>query len=188
MINTFKVKIKELKKEIVIKNNILDDSKRILNYLNNNIIWDNSMISRKTASFGIPYNYSDIEYERNEIPNLFNELINFIESSNGFVPNNCLINFYFDNNSKMGFHSDQVDFLYKNTDIIIFSFGSTRSLRFKNKNDSSIIYDISLVDNSYFSMSQEVQNEWLHAILPDKSEEISERFSITFRKIKENLL
>lgn len=187
MLNTFKLKIKDLKKEIVIKNNIIDDSNRMLYFLKNNITWDNSMISRKTASFGIPYNYSDIQYKQNKIPELFNDLINIVERSNGFVPNNCLINFYYDNKSKMGFHSDQIDILYKNSDIVIFSFGSSRFMRFKNKNDKSIIYDILLADNSYFSMSQEVQKEWLHSILPDKSNEVNERFSITFRKIKEPL-
>lgn len=177
------MKIKELKNAIVLKNNVLKDSKMLLYHLKNDIIWDHSMISRKTASFGIPYNYSNIHYEKNRIPEFFDDLINFIKSSNGFVPNNCLINFYYDNNSKMGFHSDQIDILYKNTSIIIFSFGSSRILRFKNKNDVDVIYDVLLENNSYLSMSQEIQNEWLHSILPDKSNKNSERFSITFRKI-----
>lgn len=177
------MKIKELKSEIVLKNNILKDSKIMLYHLKNDIIWDNSMISRRTASFGIPYNYSNIHYKQNKIPNFLDALIDVIKSSNGFVPNNCLINFYYDGNSKMGFHSDQIDILYKNTDIIIFSFGSSRILRFKNKNDTDIIYDILLENNSYLSMSQEIQNEWLHSILPDKSDNKNERFSITFRKI-----
>lgn len=177
------MKIKELKDEIVVKRNILKDSKSILYHLKNDIIWDNSMISRKTASFGIPYNYSNVYYAKNKIPDFFEELINVVKSLNGFVPNNCLINFYYDNNSKMGFHSDQIDILYKNTGIVIFSFGSSRTLRFKNKNDFNIIYDVILENNSYLYMSQEMQKEWLHSILPVSIDEHSERFSITFRKI-----
>lgn len=177
------MKIKELKNEIVLKNKILKDSEVILSHLKNDIIWDSSMISRKTASFGIPYNYSNIQYKKSNIPQFLNELIVFVKSSNGFTPNNCLINFYHDNKSKMGFHSDQIDILYKNTGIIIFSFGSSRILRFKNKIDSNIIYDLLLEHNSYFYMSQQVQKDWLHSILPDISNEKSERFSLTFRKI-----
>lgn len=177
------MKIKELKDKIVVKNNILKDSKTMLYHLKNDIDWDNSMISRKTASFGIPYNYSNINYAKNKIPEFFDDLISIVKSSNGFLPNNCLINFYYDANSKMGFHSDQIDILYKNTGIVIFSFGSSRILRFKNKSDSNIIYDIFLENNSYFYMSQEIQKEWLHSILKDKSDEDNERFSITFRKI-----
>jgi alkylated DNA repair dioxygenase AlkB len=177
------MKIKELKNEIVLKNNILKDSKIMLHHLKNDIIWDNSMMSRKTASFGTPYNYSNIHYKKSKIPEFLDDLINIVKSSNGFVPNNCLINFYYDNKSKMGFHSDQIDILYKNTGIIIFSFGSSRILRFKNKNDASVIHDIVLENNSYFYMSQEIQKEWLHSVLQDKTNEKNERFSITFRKI-----
>ena len=177
------MKIKELKNEIVVKNNILKDSTTMLYHLKNDILWDNSMISRKTASFGIPYNYSNVYYTKNEIPCFFEDLINVVKSSNGFVPNNCLINFYYDSTSKMGFHSDQIDILYKNTGIGIFSFGSSRTMRFKNKNDFNIIYDILLENNSYLYMSQEMQKEWLHSILPVDIDKKSERFSITFRKI-----
>ncbi|MDQ6470133.1 alpha-ketoglutarate-dependent dioxygenase AlkB [Flavobacterium sp. LHD-80] len=177
------MKIKELRDEIIVKNNILQDSTTMLYHLKNNIDWDNSMISRKTASFGIPYNYSNVYYARNEIPDFLEVLINVVKSSNGFMPNNCLINFYYDSNSKMGFHSDQIDILYKNTGIAIFSFGSSRTMRFKNKSDFNIIYDILLENNSYLYMSQEIQKEWLHSILPVDIGEKNERFSITFRKI-----
>ncbi len=180
------MKVKELKKEIVLINNILIDFEILLCHLRNNIIWDNSIISRKTASFGIPYNYSNIHYKQNKIPDFLYELIKIVNSKNGFIPNNCLINFYYENNSKMGFHSDQTDILDKNTGIAIFSFGSSRILRFKNKKDSKIIYDVLLENNSYFFMSQNIQTEWLHSILPDKNNEENERFSLTFRKILEN--
>ncbi|CAA9203421.1 alpha-ketoglutarate-dependent dioxygenase AlkB [Flavobacterium collinsii] len=177
------MKISELKNLIVLKNNILKDSEVILHHLKHDIIWDCSIMSRKTASFGIPYNYSNIQYKESKIPNFFDELIGFVKLFNGFVPNNCLINFYHDNKSKMGFHSDQIDILYKDTGIAIFSFGSSRILRFKNKIDFNIIYDLLLENNSYFYMSQEVQDEWLHSVLPDITNEKNERYSLTFRKI-----
>jgi alkylated DNA repair dioxygenase AlkB len=84
----------------------------------------------------------------------------------------------------MGYHSDQIDILEKGTDIIIFSFGSPRILRFKNKTSKSLIYDIKLDNNSFFCMTQNVQLDWLHAVLPDNIDNKNERYSITFRKIK----
>lgn len=172
----------ELKKELVLKHNILIDSEIIIRYLRHKIIWDNSIVSRKTASFGIPYNYSGINYQQRDMPNTFNDLVKIVESVSGFKPNNCLVNFYYNGVSKMGFHSDQTDILENGTCIVIFSFGSTRILRFKNKINRDIIYDIPLECNSFFSMSQNVQSEWLHSVLPDNFNN-NERYSITFRKI-----
>lgn len=84
----------------------------------------------------------------------------------------------------MGFHSDQTDILFNNTGIVIFSFGFPRVLRFKNKNDSKLIFDVLLENNSYFYMSQKVQNHWLHSVLPENNNDSkNERFSLTFRKI-----
>lgn len=56
----------------------------------------------------------------------------------------------------MGFHSDQIDILYKKTGIVIFSFGSSRILRFKNKNDFTVIYDIPLENILISTCSQEM--------------------------------
>ncbi|WP_175622833.1 alpha-ketoglutarate-dependent dioxygenase AlkB [Chryseobacterium schmidteae] len=172
-----------LKNELIIKNNILKDAESIIYYLNHNIIWDNSMISRKTASFGVPYNYSGINYQHIEIPSSFNELIKIVELLSGFKPNNCLINFYYKNESKMGFHSDQIDILDRDSSIVIFSFGSSRILRFKNKTNRDLTCDILLENNSFLSMSQNIQLEWLHSILPDDLKSVNIRYSVTFRKI-----
>ena len=177
------MEINDLKKSIVFKKDILSDYGQILSNLKSNVLWDNSINSRKTASFGLPYNYSNIHYLESEFPDFLNQLVEIVNTNNGFIPNNCLINFYFENTSKMGFHSDQIDILYKNTGIVIFSFGSTRILRFKNKNNKEIIYDISLENNSYLYMSQELQKHWLHAVLPNQNDKFGERYSITFRKI-----
>jgi alkylated DNA repair dioxygenase AlkB len=169
---------------ILIMEEVLNNDKYILSYLKSNIIWDNSINSRKTASFGVPYNYSNISYDFNEIPSFFDELVNVIKINNNFTPNNCLINFYYDKNSKMGYHSDQIDILYSDTGIAIFSFGAERIMRFKNKSDKNLFFDIKLKNNSYLYMSQKSQIDWLHSILPSKETYNIERFSVTFRKIK----
>lgn len=177
------MEIKNLKDEIILKNDILVNPENIIDYLKNSITWNNSIISRKTASFGEPYNYSNINYGFRPIPVQFNNLINVVELLVGFTPNNCLINYYYNNKSKMGYHSDQTNILDKESNIVIFSFGSPRILRFKNKKNMDIKFEILLENNSFFSMSQNVQLNWLHSILPSDLNNDFERFSITFRKI-----
>jgi len=148
------------------------------------IDWDEQIKSRKTASFGIPYNYSGIFYEHSSMPFLFQALIDFVKKKIHFTPNSCLLNFYLNSQAKMGFHSDNIEVLDSDSGIAIFSFGEMRTLTFELKNDRSIKYDVCLKNESFFYMTQEVQRDWVHAVLPYKSDTSSERISITFRKLK----
>ena len=171
----------DLFKEIILINdlNLRND---LFDYIKQNTQWDESFKSRKTASYGVPYNYSGISYENKIFPNYLRELNHLVEKHCGYEPNNCLINYYIDGLSKMGFHSDQFDILADKTGIAIFSLGNKRVMRFKNKNDKNQIVDISLEPNSLFYMSQEVQKFWLHSILESDNEN-DERISITLRKL-----
>src|SRR3954471_22200897 len=100
--------------------------------LRDNVIWDTRMVARRTASFGVAYNYSEIHYPDTPfIPELIN-ILNRIDDELGFEPNNCLINYYLDGSSKMGFHTDQIEVLEEDTGIAILSVGETRTLRFRN--------------------------------------------------------
>ena len=99
--------------------------------------WDERMAARKTASFGVAYNYSQISYPYQAFPNYLQPVLNSIEEVLGFTPNNCLINYYLDGKSKMGFHSDQTDILAPDTGVVIVSLGETRTLRFRNIADKN---------------------------------------------------
>jgi alkylated DNA repair dioxygenase AlkB len=105
-----------------------------------------------------------------------------IETLLGFKPNNCLINYYLDGKSKMGFHSDQTDILEQDTGIVILSIGETRILRFKSIEHPDKLVDFSLSAGSLIYMTQEVQKEWLHAIPLSNTD--NGRMSLTFRRIK----
>lgn len=149
----------------------------------NNTIWDDSLLARKTVSYGIPYNYNNMIYSKQMFPKYISDLASIVEKYIGFYPNNCLLNFYYESKSKMGFHSDQIDILDKNTGIAIFSLGSNRIMKFKHKTDLTLFFEIELKSQSLLYMTQNFQKNWLHAILPT-TEINSERISITFRKIK----
>ena len=174
----------ELEKDIILVNSVSIE-KRLFEDIKLNTKWDESIRSRKTVSYGIPYNYSGITYSRSAIPNYLDELRNLVLHHVGFLPNNCLINYYLNGFSKMGFHSDQIDRLIDGTGIAIFSLGSSRIIRFRSKVNIERKIDIILNGGSLFYMSQNVQNNWMHAILPDKENIQSERISITFRMLTE---
>lgn len=146
-----------------------------------NAAWDNRMAARKTASYGVAYNYSQITYPYLEFLPELKVIVTSIHNVLGFSPNNCLINYYLDGKSKMGFHSDQTDILADNTGIVIVSLGETRILRFRNIADKDIIKDYPLPSGSLIYMTQDVQSAWQHAIPPSDTTE--GRMSLTFRKM-----
>jgi alkylated DNA repair dioxygenase AlkB len=150
--------------------------------LNDDVNWDTRMHARKTASYGVAYNYSQISYPFQEMLPELSELCKKVNDTIGFVPNNCLINYYMDGKSKMGYHSDQIDILEGDTGIVIISLGETRTLRFKNMADENIQKDFLLPSGSLVYMTQQVQKEWKHAI-PSSETEMA-RMSLTFRRMK----
>lgn len=169
---------------VIILNDFNIGGNSLFSKIKREINWDLSIKSRKTASFGVPYDYSNINYDFTDFPNYLLEILNKVELTIGYRPNNCLINYYFDSQSKMGYHSDQIDILEPSTGIVILSLGSSRIIRFKNKLDNSL-FDLELNSNTLLYMTQETQKKWLHSILPSDDTD-SERISITFRKIKSN--
>ena len=153
----------------------------LFEFLLNNVDWDERMIARKTASFGVAYNYSQISYPFLKMPSVLLEICGKINSTIGFTPNNCLINYYLDGRSKMGFHSDQIDILEKETGVAIVSIGETRTLRFRKTENKDEIKDFELPSGSLIYMTQEVQKVWQHAI--PAADTGKGRMSLTLRKI-----
>lgn len=162
--------------------NFIQQPEVLFEFLKHNISWDERMSARKTASFGNAYNYSQISYPYQPFIKEIQEVVDVIEKTLNFAPNNCLINYYLDGKSRMGFHSDQTDILTKNTGVGIVSIGETRTLRFRNIKNKDIIKDFELPSGSFIYMTNEVQDEWQHAI--PKSDTENGRMSLTFRKMK----
>ena len=158
------------------------DAERLFSSLRDNVLWDERMLARKTASFGVAYNYSQMSYPFQAFPPELEVIVTRISTTLGFTPNNCLINYYLDGKSKMGFHADQTDILEQGTGIAIVSVGETRTLRFKNIKDPTETTDFPLPAGSLIYMTQAVQDEWLHAI--PASDTNNGRMSLTFRAIK----
>ncbi len=157
------------------------DPDQLIAWLRTSVTWDERMKARKTASFGVSYNYSQIEYDPSPMPDVLDDLCTLIAAELGFRPNNCLLNFYPDGQSSMGFHSDITDGLAPDTGVAIVSVGSERSIVFRNKLDRTREIAHPLPSGSLLYMSEQIQQEWLHAI--PKSIGAKERISLTFRAI-----
>jgi alkylated DNA repair dioxygenase AlkB len=160
----------------------VEEPEILYDFLQSSVNWNERMIARKTASFGKAYNYSQMEYPFQAFLPELEYMNKRIEGILGFIPNNCLINFYPNGKSSMGFHSDQTDILEAGTGIAIISLGGVRSLRFRNIGDPSKIKNYDLPCGSLIYMSQEVQSLWQHSI--PKADTENGRMSLTFRRIK----
>ncbi len=166
---------------IIYIENFLPDPDSIFSYLKEKVEWDERMTARKTASYGVAYNYSQMSYPFQVMLPELSTICSNLTAVLGFEPNNCLINYYPDGKSKMGFHSDQTDILEKNTGIAIISLGQTRTLKFRSIQNHDVTFDQELTSGSLFYMTQDIQKEWEHAI--PKADVESGRMSLTLRKI-----
>ena len=167
--------------DVRIVEDFVDSPELLFNDLLKNTVWDERMKSRKTASFGVSYDYSGISYPRTEMPKELLTICANIEEEIGFQPNNCLLNFYPDGNSKMGYHSDSSEELLPNTGVVIISLGSERDISYRLIENKEIKVRYSLNSGSLLYMADELQQVWQHAIPVQK--EAGERISLTFRHI-----
>eukprot|EP00746_Dinoflagellata_sp_MGD_P142562 gnl/MRDRNA2_/MRDRNA2_75506_c0_seq3.p1 gnl/MRDRNA2_/MRDRNA2_75506_c0~~gnl/MRDRNA2_/MRDRNA2_75506_c0_seq3.p1 ORF type:complete len:189 (+),score=15.47 gnl/MRDRNA2_/MRDRNA2_75506_c0_seq3:53-619(+) len=154
--------------------------------LHSHVLWDERMTSRKTASFGVPYNYTGpsagmIDYPEVMLPTYLWPLCESIKNAFGFEPNSCLVNFYPDGRSSLGFHSDQIEKMEGDTGICIISLGAPRNMRFKRIDGMDVRHDILLEAGSALYMTRQNQLEWKHAI--PKAAAVDPRTSLTFRRL-----
>jgi alkylated DNA repair dioxygenase AlkB len=150
--------------------------------LRDRIEWDLRMSSRYTACYGLSYDYSGVSYENKPMHALLEPICTKLAETLGFEPNSCLINYYLDGRSKMGFHSDEIDNLEPNTQIIIISLGTERKLSFRSKADYAQRLQYLLPHGSLLYMSQRTQEFWSHAI--KRANVLEGRISLTFRRIR----
>jgi alkylated DNA repair dioxygenase AlkB len=146
------------------------------------VAWDARLKARKAMSFGVPYNYSGIEWPAAPFPATIAELLPRVAEAVGFAPNNCLAHYYPDGDSTMGFHFDSTDELDPGTGIVVVSLGSERTMTFRTF-DKKLTERHALAPGSLLWMSPEMQSNWRHAILADATAK-GGRISLTFRRMK----
>lgn len=149
--------------------------------LRTQISWDERMKSRKTACFGQTYDDSGIAYEEVPMHPLLVPLCQSLVLRLGFAPTNCLINYYENGRSSMGFHSDATHNLAEDTGVAIISLGAERLLTFRSKATPNQEHAFALPTGSLLYMTQATQDHWMHAI--KKTDTDDARISLTFRHI-----
>ena len=166
---------------IYLKSDFLDSHLTLFESLKSNTLWDERMKARKTASFGVSYDYSQITYPATPMPPDLQSVADKIAGELGLRANNCLLNYYESGRSTMGFHSDATEDLEDGTGVAIVSLGCTRSIVLRSYLDRTQQFSYQLPSGSLLYLSNEVQEDWQHAI--PKSDEAGERISLTFRSI-----
>lgn len=165
----------------------VQNSEKLMSAIFKDASW-NHMASRSVASYGVAYAGLKSYATRGEsfksppLPEYLLGICRRIQERFGFEPNNCLINYYKDDSSKIGFHSDSIGEIVIGTGIAILSLGAERELSFRQVTDFTVTGGKWLQDGSLFYMTREMQRDWQHAILPSKTE-VSARMSLTFRQL-----
>lgn len=118
--------------QILIREDFLPGADELFAALETDVAWETRIKKRKTASFGVPFNYSGITYEYCDMHPLLVPICAKLESEVGFRPNNCLMNYYETGSATMGFHVDATGNLSPGTGVAIVSLGSERSITFRN--------------------------------------------------------
>lgn len=146
------------------------------------IAWDERLRARKSASFGLPYNYSGILWPETAFPAVLLPLLDQLTQRLGYRPNNCLANYYPTGESTMGFHSDAVAELALGSFIAVVSLGAERRITFRRQSEPRVQESYPLKSGSLLLMSLDMQSCWKHAILA--ADAVTQgRISLTFRRM-----
>lgn len=149
--------------------------------------WDERMRVRKTASYGVPYDYGSMRYEESPpFPPFLEELAHEVQRLCGYMPNNCLLNYYPDETSSIGFHSDSAQNLEPGTGVAIVSLGSSRTMFFREKKNRSNELSQELFPGSLLFMPLDMQLDWLHAV-PKSTTPCGGRISVTLRLVNRRI-
>lgn len=160
----------------------LPDHQGLLERLVAEVGWTGHMRSRRTASMGVPYNYSGASYPVMPWHPAVRALAEQIAPVAGFQPTNCLLNYYPTGWHRMRFHADDASILAPGTGIAILSLGVTRDLRLRCSEGEGFRYeDLPLPGGSLLLMSAGMQEHWRHAVR--RAETDRPRISLSFRQI-----
>lgn len=160
----------------------LEDHNALFRTLLATVVWDESMYARKTASFGVPYNYVQMRYAAAPLHPALLPVAERLREHLGFTPNNCLLNHYETGDNSMGFHADDTSELEPGTGVAILSLGSAREITFRKKNAPNVRYSFALDPGSLLYMDAAIQESWKHAIL--KQMDAGPRISLTWRAFR----
>ena len=140
---------------------------------------------RLSAWYGdLGYSYSGIRLEPEPWTSTLLDIRARIEKLTGHEFNSVLLNYYRDQNDKMGMHSDDETELGRQPLIASLSLGESRTLllRHKTRKDLATI-KLPLPSGSLLVMRGDTQHYWRHGINAERAH-CGPRINLTFRTIK----
>jgi alkylated DNA repair dioxygenase AlkB len=140
---------------------------------------------RLSAWYGdLGYSYSGIRLEPLPWPATLLDIKARVQQLVGHEFNSVLLNYYRDQNDKMGMHSDDEKELGERPVIASLSLGETRTLllRHKTRKDLPTI-KLALPCGSLLLMCGDTQRYWRHGINSERNH-CAARINLTFRQIK----
>ena len=173
----------------------IGSSKIILNNLHSNIKWTNDkvkmygkslILKRRVAWYadsGKSYTYSGLKKDPLPFTSELKTIKAKVEKKTNVVFNSVLLNDYENGQVGMGWHSDDEKELGKNPTIASLSFGASRDMFFRNKNNPNLkVIKILIENGSLLVMKGKTQHFWQHSI-PKRLKVKQRRINLTFRTI-----
>ena len=161
---------------------LIPDHVRYFNYLVDNTQWNSQFKSRQTVTFGESYHYRHKTRKSRPLPAFLDVFCRAVLKNFGYLPNNCLVNYYPDGDHYISFHSDQDMEMKDHTGVAIFSLGAVREMVLRKIGNTQLQYANALEPGSAFYMSDQLQSEWQHGIPRQRGR--GPRISLSFRSLR----
>ena len=168
---------------IIYSKDFILNPEKWFNHLQAHTAWNHQYQSRKTATFGVTYNYRKGTLKRRPMPEFLQKLCRKIESEFNYLPNNCLINYYPSGDHYISFHSDQDMDMKAQSGVTIVSLGAIRNMVLRQISSNQNRHYYPLQPGSAFFMPDQLQKEWQHGVLKEAG--AGPRISLSFRALKE---
>jgi len=138
---------------------------------------------RLSAWYGdLGYSYSGIRLEPEPWTATLQAIRQRVEMLTGHSFNSVLLNYYRDNNDRMGMHSDDEKELGPRPVIALLSLGEARSFLLRHKTRKDLGIKLPLPAGSLLLMSGDLQRHWRHGINSQR-QACGARINLTFRRI-----
>jgi len=138
---------------------------------------------RLSAWYGdLGYSYSGIRLEPEPWTATLQAIRQRVEMLTGHSFNSVLLNYYRDNNDRMGMHSDDEKELGPRPVIASLSLGEARSFLLRHKTRKDLGIKLPLPAGSLLLMSGDLQRHWRHGINSQR-QACGARINLTFRRI-----
>ncbi len=131
---------------------------------------------------GVCYKYSGVLHTANGWHTETQKVREMISNRTQLPFNSVLYNWYRNGLDSMGWHSDDEKELGSGPQIASYSYGASRTIKFRQRNNYKIGFSFQIPSNSLLIMKGNLQHHWQHAI-PKRLSEQQPRINLTFRNI-----